>query len=269
MDGQLATAATIVAHTRAWRAGHSPKPKFNALGAFRYARDIQMDMPVGLVIPGREKYKPGAMRRWLDWMPRFKARDLRLGVVGGAVRGDNLEELARMATFSPLGFTVVDTRHRRTAWLAERVPAQAGMKTFGLWAVRLRRIKDTSLLPDLTVEEATENLRKVLIAARELTRIEPLLTPWRNHLGQALDTLESDERPKSEMDILPVEGYSDAAHRLVSSVRQAWIFGDVGSWMDTVPQDKRLVGAHRKISSNLYACLIEGVVSAVNDGIEE
>jgi hypothetical protein len=39
--------------------------------------------------------------------------------------------------------------------------------------------------------------------------------------------------------------------------------------MDTQPRDKRLVRAHRKISSELYACLIEGVVAAVNDGLEE
>lgn len=269
MDGQLATAATIVAHTRAWRAGHSPKPKFTQLGAFRYAHDIQMDMPVGLVIPGREKYKPGAMRRWLDWMPRFKARDLRLGIIGGAIRGENLEELARMETFSPLGFTVVDTRRKSTAWLSERLPARAGEKTFGMWEVRLRRVRDTSLPPAISVGEATENLRKVLVAARELTRLERNLTPWRNHLGQALATLDSTERPKSEMDILPEEGYSDAAHRLIAAVRLAWIFGAVGSWMDTVPSDKRLANAHRKISSELYACLIEGVVAAVNDGFEE
>ena len=268
MDGQLATAATIVAHTRAWRAGRSPKPKFTRLGAFRYAPDIQMDMPVGLVIPGREKYKPGAVRKWLDWMPRFKARDLRLGVVGGAIRGENLEELARMATFSPLGFTIVDTRRRRTAWLSERMPAKAGSKTFGLWSVRLRRIRDTSLPPEITVDEATANLRKVLVAARELTRLEPTLLPWRNHLGNALVTLDSSGRPKTEMDILPSAGYTDAAHRLVTAARQSWIFGAVGSWMDTEPGERKLASAHRKISAELYACLIEGVVAAVNDGLK-
>lgn len=269
MDGHLVTVATIVAHTRAWRAGRSSKPKFTQLGAFRYARDIQMDMPVGLVIPGRENYKPGTVRRWLDWMPRFKARDLMIGVVGGAIRGENLEELARIATFSPLGFTIVDTRRRHTAWLAERQPAQAGAKSFGLWSVRLRRVRDTSLPPEVSIDQATENLRQVLKAASDLARIEQSLNPWRSHLGQALVTLDSDDDPKSEMDILPSEGYCDAAHRLVSSARQAWVFGAVGSWMDTIPKDKRLMTAHRKISTELYACLIEAVFSAVNHGLED
>ncbi len=269
MDGQLATAATIVAHTRAWRAGRSSKPKFTRLGAFRYARDIQMDMPVGLVIPGREKYKPGAMRRWLDWMPRFKARDLLLGVVGGAIRGENLEELARMATFSPLGFTVVDTRRRHTAWLAERLPTQAGAKSFGLWSVRLRRVRDTSLPPEVSVAQANESLRKVLKAASDLARIEPSLNPWHNYFVQALVVLDSDDYQKSEMDILPSEGYSDEAHRILLAARRAWVFGAVGSWMDTVPKDKRLVAAHRKISAELYACLIEAIIAAVNNGLEE
>ncbi len=269
MDGQLATAATIVAHTRAWRAGRSRKPEFTRLGAFRHAREIQMDMPVGLVIPGREKYRPGAVRKWLDWMPRFKARDLRLGVMGGAIRGENLEELAQMATFCPLGFTVVDTRKKSTAWLSERCPARAGKATTGLWEVRLRRVRDTAIPPEVSVEQASINLRKVLVAARELARIERQLTPWSTHLRQALASLDSTERPSTEMDILPKEGYTDAAHRLVAAVRQAWIFGAVGSWMDTIPRDKRLVQPHRKISSELYACLIEGVVAAVNDGLED
>lgn len=228
-----------------------------------------MDMPVGLVIPGREKYKPGAVRRWLDWMPRFKARDLMLGVVGGAVRGDNLEELARMATFSPLGFTIVDTRRRSAAWLPERLPSQAGAKSFGLWAVRLRRERDTSLPPEIPVEEAATNLRKVLTAARELARLERSLNPWRTYFDQALSTLDAEARPTAEVDILPRKGYRDDAHRLVSAVRQAWVFGAVGSWMDTVPGDRRLAAAHRKISAELYACLVEGVIAAVNNGLEE
>lgn len=258
-----------MAHTRAWRAGRSSKPKFTRLGAFRYARDIQMDMPVGLVIPGRERYKPGAVRRWLDWMPRFKARDLRIGVVGGAIRGENLEELARMATFSPLGFTVVDTRRRHTAWLAERLPTRAGAQSFELWSVRLRRVRDTSLPPEVSVAQATENLRKVLKAASDLARIEPSLNPWHSYLTQALVSLDSEQYQKSEMDILPSEGYSDDAHRLVLAARRAWVFGAVGSWMDTVPKDKRLVAAHRKISAELYACLVEAIISAVNFGLEE
>ena len=267
MDGQLAAAATVVAHTRAWRAGHSSKPKFTRLGAFQYAREIQMDMPVGIVIPGREKYKPGAMRRWLDWMPRFKARDLRLGVVGGVIRGDNLDELAQMATFSPLGFTIVDTRRRSVAWLSEREPASATQKSFGLWAVRLRRIRDTSLPPDISVAQATANLRRVIGGARELARRDASLQPWDAHLAKALVTLDSVGRPKASLDILPDDGYADAAHRLVLAVRQAWVLGGVGSWTDTVPKDRTLARAHRKITGELYACLIEGVVAAVNDGL--
>ncbi len=269
MDGQLATAATVVAHTRAWRAGHSPKPKFDRLGAFRYAREFEMDMPVGLVIPGREKYRPGAVRRWLDWIPRFKARNLRLGVVGGAVRGENLSELAKMATFSPLGFTVVDTRRKRVAWLSERVPAQAGEKSFGLWGVRLRRIRDTSLAPEISVSEATVNLKKVLTAARDLVRLEPRLKPWDPHLAQGLATLAATGHEGGQMDILPARGYTDEAHRLVLAVRQSWVLGGVGSWTDTVPADRGLARAHSRITAELYACLIEGIIAAVNDGLEE
>jgi hypothetical protein len=258
-----------VAHTRAWRAGHSPKPKFDRLGAFRHAREFEMDMPVGLVIPGREKYRPGAVRRWLDWMPRFKARNLRLGIVGGAIRGENLSELARMATFSPLGFTVVDTRRKRVAWLSERVPAQAGEKAFGLWGVRLRRIRDTSLAPEVSVHQATENLASVLRAARDLVRLEPRLKPWDPHFAQGLATLAGTGHEPASVDILPPRGYSEAAHRLVLAVRQTWVLGGVGSWTDTVPTDRALARAHTKITAELYACLIEGIVAAVNDGLNE
>ena len=183
------------------------------------------------------------------------------------IRGDNLDELAQMATFSPLGFTIVDTRRRSVAWLSEREPGSATQKTFGLWAVRLRRIRDTSLPPDISVSDATANLRKVLGGARELARRDASLQPWDAHLAQALTTLDSAGRPKATLDILPDDGYADAAHRLVLAVRQAWVLGGVGSWTDTVPKDRTLARAHRKITGELYACLIEGVVAAVNDGL--
>lgn len=200
-------------------------------------------------------------------MPRFKARDLRLGVVGGEIRGDNLAELAQMATFSPLGFTIVDTRGRKTAWLSERMPAVAQTAAAGMWGVRFRRIRDHSLAPDQTVEDATRRLVRVLTAARDLARLERTLAPWEPHVARALATLESSERPGSEVDILPMVGYSDSAHRLVAAVRQSWILGDVGSWNDTKPADKTLARAHRKITGELYACLVEGVIAAVNDGL--
>jgi hypothetical protein len=201
-------------------------------------------------------------------MPRFSEGDLRLGVVGGAIRGDNLDELARMSAFSPLGFTVVDTRKHKVAWLSERLPARVREKAFGLWEVRFRRIKDTSLPPTITVDEATQNLAKVVRAARDLIRHDKRLAPWDPHLAHALATLASSEAPSSSIDILPVKGYTPAAHRLVLAVRQAWVLGVVGSWSDTVPEDRTLARAHRKITSELYACLIEGVVAAVNDGLE-
>jgi hypothetical protein len=268
VDGQLAAAATFVAHARAWRAGRAPKPTYANLTAFRHAHELYFDTPVGLVIPGRERYRPKDVSRWLDWIPRAGPRDLRVGVEGGAIRDEKLSDKARMATFSPFQFTVVDTRGRMTAWVSAREPVTTTQNLRGLWTVHFRHVDVPALAPDLEVDVATRRLQAVILQALDHARTEPRLAQWAGSLERALAVLAGAGSPHGPFDVLPDYGYSDEAMRLVTGVHHAWVLGGEGSWSDYEARSKPDARLHERTMTELYACLIEGMLAAVNGGLD-
>ncbi len=258
-----------MAHTRAWRAHKIRRPSFAPLSAFRYARDLHVDIPVGLlVIPGREKYAPRAARAWLDWFPRISARDLRVGVVGGVIRDETLAEKARMATFLPFEFTAVDTRRKGVARAAERVVTPDDGPG-GLWSVRFRRVPDTALVPAPEIPDAMRNLVRALENANAVAITEKLLQQWTPYLDQAIATLRGRGEAATSGDILPRRGYSADAHRLVTAATQAWVLGGIMSWNDHEPRGKEIASMYYAATADLYGCLIEAVASAVNNGLDK
>ena len=265
MDAQLAAVATLVAHTRSWRAHRTGRPGFRALTAFRHSRDVFIDSPVGLVIPGHENYQPRSVRRWLDYFPRFRARDLRIGVVGGVIRDEQLSDRAQMATFSPFAFTAVDLRGRGTAWVAERVPTVGKAREQGLWAIRFRRVEDASLSPARSVTEATATLTAAIRACYEFAEGERALRQWQPFFAEALEVL-AGTIPHSG-DVLPVKGYREDALRLTAAAHTAWVLGDIMSWTDHQPTSSRARVVHRALTAELYAALIEAVIASVNEGL--
>jgi hypothetical protein len=222
---------------------------------------------VGLVIPGHERFRPKDVSRWLDWIPRAGPRDLRVGVVGGVIRDAELPEKARMATFSPFRFTVVDTRGRMTAWVSEREPVTTTQGRRGLWVVHFRHVDDASLAPDLSVEDTTRRLQVVILQALDHARTEPRLAQWAASLERALAVLAGAGAPHGPYDVLPDSGYSEEAMRLVTGVHLAWILGGEGSWSDYEARSKPDARLHERTTTELYACLIEGMLAAVNDGL--
>jgi len=268
VDGQLAAAATFVAHARAWRAGRAPKPSYGNLAAFRHAHELYFDTPVGLVIPGRERYRPKDVSRWLDWIPRAGPRDLRVGIEGGVIRDEKLPEKAHMATFSPFRFTVVDTRGRMTAWVSEREPVTSTQNRRGLWTVHFRHVEVPALAPELEVESATKRLQSVILRALDHARSEPRLAQWAASLERALAVLAGAGAPRGPFDVLPDYGYSEEAMRLVTGVHHAWVLGGEGSWSDYEARSKSDAQRHESTMTELYACLIEGMLAAVNDGLD-
>ena len=268
MDGQLAAAATFVSHARAWRAGRAPKPNYANLAAFRHAHELYFDTPVGLVIPGHERYRPKDVSRWLDWIPRAGPRDLRVGVEGGLIRDAGLPLKARMATFSPFNFTVVDTRGRRAAWVSDREPVTVERRQRGLWVVHFRHVDDTSLPPEIFPDEATRRLQNVILAALDHSRREPRLGQWIGSLERALAVLAGAGPPRGPFDVLPDYGYTDEAMRLITAVHYAWILGGEGSWSDYEARNRDDARRHEVTTTELYACLIEGMIAAVNEGLD-
>ncbi len=268
MDGNLAAAATLVAHTRAWRGGHTRRPSFSPLSAFRFSGSLKVDIPVGLVIPGREKYAPRAPRAWLDWYPRVRARDLRLGVVGGVIRDDALVHKAQMATFSPFTFTAVDTRGKGVARAAERVVNPTEVEG-ALWHLHFVRVYDTSLLPAPGIKEAGDNLLAAIASARTVGVAERALKQWVPYLDHAVAILRGDAAPQNPSDMLPPVGYTTAARLLVAAATQAWVVGGPGTWSDHEPRGREARALYLTVSAELYACLIEAIGAAVNEGLVE
>ncbi len=139
----------------------------------------------------------------------------------------------------------------------------------GLWIVHFVHADDASLAPDLSVEDATRHLQAVILVALDHARREPRLAQWAGSLERALAALAGSGPPHGPFDVLPDYGYTDEAVRLVTGVHYAWILGGEGSWSDYEPRSKPDARLHDRTMTELYACLIEGMLAAVNDGLAE
>ncbi len=65
-------------------------------------------------------------------------------------------------------------------------------------------------------------------------------------------------------DILPEEGYSLGARRLLASAMQSWVFGGMGSFNDLGYQDGETNDEYERIADSLYDSVSTAILAAVN-----
>jgi hypothetical protein len=133
--------------------------------------------------------------------------------------------------------------------------------------MRFRHIEDGELTPPVSVPQASARLAEVVADARSLARSEAPLAQWMPYLEQAATTLATKGRPPRVYDVLPPKGYTAEAQRLANAVAEAWILGGLMTWTDHKPKSDWAARAHRDVTTELYACLVEGMIAAVNEGL--
>ena len=115
----------------------------------------------------------------------------------------------------------------------------------------------------LDVVGATNRLNGSLREAADFARTRDL-EPWAQQFELALKR-GTDTRPTlpTHRDILP-EDHPDSAKRLLAEALEAWVFGGMGSWNDVVITGDTDRAKYDKLTSSLYAAVVDACVAAAN-----
>ena len=115
----------------------------------------------------------------------------------------------------------------------------------------------------LDVVEATRRLSAWLREAADFARTRNL-EPWAEQFELALKRgMETKPILPSFCDLLPVD-HPDSAKRLLAEALEAWVFGGMGSWNDVLITGDTDRAKYDKLTSSLYAAVIDACVAAAN-----
>jgi hypothetical protein len=85
---------------------------------------------------------------------------------------------------------------------------------------------------------------------------------WADVFKRELGKLDGGQAQADDM--LPQEGYSSDARRLLSSASGAWVFGGMGSWNDIYFDDEQARADYNRLSAELYDAVLAATIAATN-----
>lgn len=152
-------------------------------------------------------------------------------------------------------------------WAPEWRVADSKAPDQRIWAVRYRASEGPPLFPEIagpTPNTAAAILKTVLEEIGDFASRQGLGTwvPWFERAGRLLQG-DASELPY-HADLLPPAGYSPEARRLLNGCIGAWVFGGMGSWNDTGPDDPEELPRYEALSTELYEAVMNGLVAATN-----
>jgi hypothetical protein len=62
----------------------------------------------------------------------------------------------------------------------------------------------------------------------------------------------------------PLQVLTESQNRLLQAANKAWVFGGMGTWNDTGPQDAALHSEYESISNRLYGFVNTAILDSVN-----
>jgi hypothetical protein len=135
----------------------------------------------------------------------------------------------------------------------------------GVWRVRYANTHSSRARALATIDEASARLRAVLAELERFARSDSHLSGWTDTFAGAAAMFDAPEPVAPyHPDILPPDGYTLAARRLLAAAVSAYVFGGMGSWNDVAPSTPEGQSAYRRLSEQLYEAVIGGIVTAVN-----
>ncbi len=123
---------------------------------------------------------------------------------------------------------------------------------------------------DATIAQATECLSATLREVVRFTSANDGMASWGETFEKAAESFGSSQPlAPYHPDILPARGYTLAARQLLAASVGAFVFGGMGSWNDLGFRDPAVHAEYERLTKELYAAVIGGLVAAVNQGMEE
>ena len=257
MDGALAQVIAIATHGSAWLRERSSVDleEFAAHNSsFQYVGELTF-FPSGGVNPWLEVQEANSIERiWLS-----------IAGLGGSRPTGALEPHVAIA-FAGGSHGGLLTAHGngRHLWEAEWTVGDKNAADRRIWRVTYgaREVPVDPQRPD--VEEAAKRLAAALSAARDFAHRQDLKS-WPEVFSEALrQWTEPGLSPRYHPDLFPPGQFDERAVRLASMAQMANVFGGMGSWNDMGFADREEVEAHRAISRELFAAMLEAFVASVN-----
>ena len=115
-------------------------------------------------------------------------------------------------------------------------------------------------------DEADSQLQTALEAATRFAR-QAGQDSWVKGFAEAIALREApDPKPPYHPDLLPEQGYSPEARRLLACAVRAWVFGGMGSWNDLVFRDAALETEYERVTPWLFGAVLDAIAAAANAG---
>jgi hypothetical protein len=153
-------------------------------------------------------------------------------------------------------------------WLARWEVTDRNAPDKRIWTVTYGRVAEEEKLPALRTDDISsyENELVDVLKRIEAFALKHDLYSWAKSFRDGIEALAADEPPglTYHKDLLPGDGYSIPARRLMAACCQAWVFGGMGSWNDLGFEDASENEEYERLSRELYRAVNLSVERAAN-----
>ena len=273
MHGELAELVALAAYGSVYLADNAPAPPelFPTASVFKYTNDVEFHrsarrfgvLPTDIVVGS-------SCAAWYSDLRNRGAVSLRLARVDSAARTGEFPALpAHVATAFANGVPAALVAHfgeqSRESWTgnwAVTIPKHPEQR---IWSARFHGSPtDITLREGPSLNAATQRLDGALAEVSAFAAGHSLLEDW-NKVFLTARALLSSNAPEIPYhpDMLPPNGYSLTARRLVAAASAAWVFGGMGSWNDIAVGDPV---RYQVVSAELFEAVFDAVLAGTNSG---
>jgi len=265
MDGTLAQVIALVAYGNAWlKSADVNAPKlfdanttFQYVDAVKFVRYASKEQETGIVAAE-------STADWLTWLRETEAQ--RLWNIAFAWQRQDCAEYALSGLANSIPRAIqVDLPSGYELWYPFW---QTGGPAGKIWRVEYRGLKfdHSCAMPLVDLGQVKAYLRQALEEAEAFALLpEANSTGWAEWFTKAQALLESEAPiPPFHPDMLPAQGYSLEARRVLAAATQANVFGGMGSWNDLGFSDPELQSRYQSVTARLYEIVKIAFVMASN-----
>jgi hypothetical protein len=271
MNAGIAQLAALTAHGNCALAGSAPAAHVDLAGnsTFRFVGELSFERPKSAI--GLRPRSRTLGHSVVEWYASLRAEGVRRLFLTRTLSADapHLEprHAVAFAGGEQAGVVAVHPRGRTELWVPEWRVADPKAPDQRIWAVTYRGSEGPPLFPEiggLSPASAAAALERVLKEVRDFAAHQGL-SEWVPYFVRAERLLlGADVEPPYHPDLLPGTRYSTEARRLLNACIGAWVFGGMGSWNDTGPDDAEEIPHYEALSAELFEAVMNGLVSATN-----
>jgi len=256
-----------------WLSGTDPPPQLEAGNStFEYVRRVAFDMHDSAdgrswEAAGVEGWLNGARERGIErfWLSIPDPRHV--DVAGEQVPDRMLVAFAGAGSWSLLG--TLGGRPTEM-WSVSWALGDRNAPDRRIWDVAYHGQTAESEPPpvheDVAVTEG--RLLTALGEAESFARERKEVEGWADWFAEARRLASgADLGPRDFPDMLPPQGFSEPARRLLATAARSWVFGGMGSWNDLTFEGKAEED-YEAISAELYGAVLGAFVAAANSDLE-